>query len=177
VPSLLAPHHAYTHLAIHSHSPPSPPAQVIGSPAEDELGFISSDKARRYIRSLPRAEPTDFLKLWPNTNPKVRLLTLTLNLNTEFNPYPNTNPKVRLRCTALRCGVAAATRCAAHAALQGCCWACMQDEDGRLVVHVCCRLGQHIGGTCNGARTLTRALPPCPDPHAGCGPGQEDAHV
>ena len=46
-------------------------SQVIGSPAENELGFISSDKARRYIRSLPRAEPTDFFQLWPSANPKV----------------------------------------------------------------------------------------------------------
>jgi len=44
--------------------------RVIGSPAESELGFISSDKARRYIRSLPRAEPADFMRMWPNANPK-----------------------------------------------------------------------------------------------------------
>nr|AFJ54625.1 mitogen-activated protein kinase [Dunaliella salina] len=44
--------------------------RTIGSPSEEELGFISSDKARRYIRSLPRCEPTDFQKLWPNANPK-----------------------------------------------------------------------------------------------------------
>lgn len=49
--------------------------QVIGSPEESELGFITSDKARRYIRSLPHAEPADFLQMWPNANPKVNELT------------------------------------------------------------------------------------------------------
>ncbi|MEW5310096.1 MAG: hypothetical protein WDW38_001926 [Sanguina aurantia] len=42
--------------------------KVIGSPSEDELGFISSEKAKRYIRSLPRNGRTDFSKLWPDSN-------------------------------------------------------------------------------------------------------------
>ncbi len=45
--------------------------QILGSPAESELDFISSDKARRYIKSLPCAEPADFMRMWPNANPKV----------------------------------------------------------------------------------------------------------
>jgi mitogen-activated protein kinase 6 len=28
--------------------------QTIGSPSDDELGFITSEKAKRYIRSLPK---------------------------------------------------------------------------------------------------------------------------
>lgn len=39
--------------------------QIIGSPSEDELGFITSEKAKRYIRSLPRSERVDFSLLWP----------------------------------------------------------------------------------------------------------------
>lgn len=42
--------------------------QVIGSPQDDELGFITSEKAKRYIRSLPRNERVDFGKLWPHAN-------------------------------------------------------------------------------------------------------------
>jgi hypothetical protein len=45
--------------------------RMIGSPSEAELGFITSEKARRYIRSLPRCERTDFRKLWPHANSKV----------------------------------------------------------------------------------------------------------
>jgi hypothetical protein len=45
--------------------------RMIGSPSDAELGFITSDKARRYIKSLPRCERTDFRKLWPHANPKV----------------------------------------------------------------------------------------------------------
>lgn len=44
---------------------------MIGSPAEEELGFIQSEKARRYIRSLPRAERTELRRLWPHANPQV----------------------------------------------------------------------------------------------------------
>ncbi|KAJ9529354.1 hypothetical protein QJQ45_013777 [Haematococcus lacustris] len=44
--------------------------RLIGSPSEAELGFITSDKARRYIRALPRCERTDLRRLWPNANAK-----------------------------------------------------------------------------------------------------------
>lgn len=39
--------------------------KVIGSPSDDELGFITSEKAKRYIRSLPRNERVNFAQLWP----------------------------------------------------------------------------------------------------------------
>lgn len=42
--------------------------KVIGSPSDDELGFITSEKAKRYIRSLPRNERMDFQRLWPQAN-------------------------------------------------------------------------------------------------------------
>mmetsp|Transcript_33546 Transcript_33546/g.74268 ORF Transcript_33546/g.74268 Transcript_33546/m.74268 type:complete len:384 (+) Transcript_33546:237-1388(+) len=42
--------------------------KVIGSPQESELGFITSEKAKRYIRSLPKNERVDFSKLWPHAN-------------------------------------------------------------------------------------------------------------
>ena len=70
---------AFSHRAVncsviqsaHAANLPCFARQILGSPSEDELGFISSDKARRYIRSLPKTEPVDFMKLWPNANPKV----------------------------------------------------------------------------------------------------------
>ncbi|GLC63120.1 Mitogen-activated protein kinase 4b [Pleodorina starrii] len=42
--------------------------RIIGSPSEEELQFITSDKAKRYIRSLPRSERVDFAQLWPQAN-------------------------------------------------------------------------------------------------------------
>lgn len=42
--------------------------KVIGSPLEEELHFISSEKARRYIRSLPHSERVDFSRVYPNVN-------------------------------------------------------------------------------------------------------------
>lgn len=42
--------------------------KVIGSPSDDELDFITSEKAKRYIRSLPKNERLDFHKLWPHAN-------------------------------------------------------------------------------------------------------------
>ena len=52
--------------------PTSGHRQVIGSPSEEELGFITSEKAKRYIRSLPKSERVNFHQLWPNVNPTVR---------------------------------------------------------------------------------------------------------
>jgi len=44
--------------------------KVIGSPTTDaELAFINSDKARRYIRSLPHHPRVDFAKLYPSSSP------------------------------------------------------------------------------------------------------------
>eukprot|EP00191_Tetraselmis_sp_GSL018_P006474 CAMPEP_0177608022 /NCGR_PEP_ID=MMETSP0419_2-20121207/18239_1 /TAXON_ID=582737 /ORGANISM="Tetraselmis sp., Strain GSL018" /LENGTH=377 /DNA_ID=CAMNT_0019102663 /DNA_START=407 /DNA_END=1540 /DNA_ORIENTATION=- len=42
--------------------------KVIGSPSEEDLMFISSEKARRYIRSLPKHEHVGFQKLFPKAN-------------------------------------------------------------------------------------------------------------
>lgn len=42
--------------------------KVIGSPAEEDLQFINSEKARRYIRSLPPHPRVDFAKLFPNSS-------------------------------------------------------------------------------------------------------------
>lgn len=44
------------------------PCQVIGSPSEDELLFITSEKAKRYIRSLPVNERVNLQELWPGAN-------------------------------------------------------------------------------------------------------------
>jgi serine/threonine protein kinase len=42
--------------------------KVIGSPSDDELHFISSEKAKRYIRSLPKNERVSFQAMWPQAN-------------------------------------------------------------------------------------------------------------
>jgi hypothetical protein len=43
--------------------------QVVGSPSEDDLNFINSEKARRYIRSLPHHDRVDLQKLFTNSGP------------------------------------------------------------------------------------------------------------
>lgn len=53
---------------------------MIGSPSEEDLMFIGSEKARRYIRSLPRHEHVDYRQLYPNANELVRA------------PFPKTSP-------------------------------------------------------------------------------------
>lgn len=42
--------------------------KMIGSPSDEELHFITSDKAKRYIRSLPKNDRVDFSKLWTQAN-------------------------------------------------------------------------------------------------------------
>jgi len=42
--------------------------KVIGSPAEEDLEFITSEKARRYIRSLPFYTRVNFSKLYPTSS-------------------------------------------------------------------------------------------------------------
>ena len=44
-------------------------ARVIGSPTEEELHFVTSDKARRYIRSLPHSDRVDFRAVYPDADP------------------------------------------------------------------------------------------------------------
>lgn len=46
--------------------------QVIGSPSEEDIAFVSSDKARRYLRSLPPCPRADFRKLYPHADEQVR---------------------------------------------------------------------------------------------------------
>jgi hypothetical protein len=48
------------------------PLQVIGSPSEEDIAFVSSDKARRYLRSLPPCPRADFRKLYPDADEQVR---------------------------------------------------------------------------------------------------------
>jgi len=42
--------------------------KIIGTPDEQDLYFVTSDKARRYLRQLPYAKPTDFKRLYPEAN-------------------------------------------------------------------------------------------------------------
>ena len=42
--------------------------RVIGSPAESELGWIQSEKARRYLVSLPPCARSDFARLYPGAS-------------------------------------------------------------------------------------------------------------
>uniref|UniRef100_A0A383W0P6 Mitogen-activated protein kinase n=1 Tax=Tetradesmus obliquus TaxID=3088 RepID=A0A383W0P6_TETOB len=42
--------------------------KVIGSPSEEDIAFVSSDKARRYLRSLPPCPRADFRKLYPHAD-------------------------------------------------------------------------------------------------------------
>lgn len=43
---------------------------TLGSPTEEELGFISAPKARAYIQGLPRSGKADFRRIFPGTSPK-----------------------------------------------------------------------------------------------------------
>eukprot|EP00959_Pyramimonas_sp_CCMP1952_P328905 6885941-Pyramimonas_sp.AAC.1 len=45
-------------------------APVVGSPSEEDLQFISSDKARRYIRSLPHHDRVQLKTLYPRAVPQ-----------------------------------------------------------------------------------------------------------
>ncbi|GAX82696.1 hypothetical protein CEUSTIGMA_g10122.t1 [Chlamydomonas eustigma] len=42
--------------------------KVIGSPSDNELHFISSERAKRYIKSLPKNDRVSFQAMWPNAN-------------------------------------------------------------------------------------------------------------
>ena len=43
--------------------------KVIGTPDEQDLYYVTSDKARRYLRQLPYSKPMDFKRLYPEANP------------------------------------------------------------------------------------------------------------
>jgi len=67
--------------------------QVLGSPAEEDLVFISSDKARSYIKGLPFQPRVPFTKLYPSANPlAVDLLEKML----VFNPKKRITVQVRV---------------------------------------------------------------------------------
>ena len=57
--------------------------KVIGSPTEADMGFINSEKARRYIRSLPHSSPLEFSKLYSTSSPAAADL---LSAMLVFNP-------------------------------------------------------------------------------------------
>jgi len=60
---------------------------VIGSPDEEDIECIESDKARRYIRSLPYKPHIPTEKIFPNANP------LALSLLVRPLPLPRTSPR------------------------------------------------------------------------------------
>ena len=56
---------------------------VIGTPAEEDIEYVESEKARRYIRSLPYKPKIPPEKIYPNANPQaIELLEQML----VFNP-------------------------------------------------------------------------------------------
>ncbi len=67
---------------------------MIGSPSDDELGFIASDKAKRYIRSLPKNDRVNFHDMWPQAN----LLAIDL-LDKMLVFHPSRRMSVRSRGT------------------------------------------------------------------------------
>ncbi len=53
--------------------------ETLGSPEEDDMDFISSPYARKYIASLPRKPKVNFAAIYPNANPlAIDLLERTL---------------------------------------------------------------------------------------------------
>lgn len=42
---------------------------VVGSPASEDLNFISDNKALEYIRSFPHRQPRDLLEYFPASSP------------------------------------------------------------------------------------------------------------
>ena len=56
---------------------------AIGSPTEDQMEFIQSQKAKRFMRSLPKREHANFTKLFPTSN---ALALDLLNRMLVFNP-------------------------------------------------------------------------------------------
>lgn len=56
---------------------------VLGTPTEDDIVNIGSEKARSFIRSLPNKPVIPFSQLYPNGNPYGR----------SFAPFPSFAPK------------------------------------------------------------------------------------
>jgi hypothetical protein len=57
--------------------------QVIGSPTEADLGFVTSDKARRYLRTLPKMPRSDWRQRYPQVRGCQGVLTQGLGCQTE----------------------------------------------------------------------------------------------
>ena len=56
--------------------------RVLGSPSEADMAFIHSEKARRYIRSLPPCGRSDFARLYPGASaPAVALVDAMLTFS------------------------------------------------------------------------------------------------
>ena len=62
----------------------SPAGQVIGTPTDDELGFIRNEDARKYMRHLPQFPRRPFASLFPKVQ-SVAALDLIERMLT-FNP-------------------------------------------------------------------------------------------
>lgn len=57
--------------------------QVVGAPSEDDMAFVTSDKARKYLCSMPKYPAQDLAALWPHAAPAtIDLITRML----QFNP-------------------------------------------------------------------------------------------
>lgn len=57
--------------------------EVLGNPSEEEMKFVSSDKAKRYLRSMARCPSKDLAAMWPHANKKaIDLIQRML----QFNP-------------------------------------------------------------------------------------------
>ncbi|KAF8060610.1 MMK1 [Scenedesmus sp. PABB004] len=44
--------------------------KVLGSPGEEDISFVGSEKAQRYLRGLPQRPPADLAALWPDADPQ-----------------------------------------------------------------------------------------------------------
>ena len=65
-------------------------ARVIGSPTEEELHFVTSDKARRYIRSLPHSDRVDFRAVYPTQiqAPSTSSIECSRSIRVNESPSP-----------------------------------------------------------------------------------------
>ena len=61
----------------------NPIARVAGTPAEHETGFVSSEKARRYLHALPRFERVDFRTVYPDAAVEARFVDKMLAFDLE----------------------------------------------------------------------------------------------
>ena len=51
---------------------------MIGTPDEEDIDSIESEKARRYISNLPLKPPIPLERIYPNANPEAILLLQTM---------------------------------------------------------------------------------------------------